>query len=1085
MFLSSFDLFEDFVDIPIEEIIKVSGGNANFWKNDEIILEVLTAIYDFHTNSNDTKTIPMKMKVSSDDVDEVEFELGRRSIRRSIKDQSQKVSPEMMYINPQSVKRKRFHSSQREWAKDSNKKGSKMNKRSNSERREQLDGSAYRQNQFGEDCDDGQLTENQREAFSRKTERYNQQLLSKSSKRVKSQKMKRNDTIEIVKKHIPRKVKEDLRKASISKISKLNKNRSRKKSSKKAFSVNFSAQRRNKSKRKRSRRSKRESSIKPMQKPMDVEIDPISKQDVKRVKNWLLDHLFCSSITNFKTLHAKAKNGGFIFDLINKTERKAVLKGKNVSKATCIKVNYRKIMDHLRQYEKFNPRYFNAAYYLINGHYEVFWGLLYDIYCYYNNKVSKYDRRYSKNSLRVSRSIVEPKEMRRTYDSRSKSPELDGFDEERSKRLEVKKQSKSKEDMLFFKNYSQSSKYLDVSMNSHVTSKRNISHLHGSKSKKDNPQLMTLSSLIEEQNKNPVEHDTYSVSNNPRGYLLNNKYSNENFPKERVGSKDKEPRKLKRNKSRGGNSYMKSFIKKKKERHRMSSRGSRIDLSSGSFLVERRTNNSRFVDLEVEKDSVSNLGTRSGKIDYQNLAKLESNVKKWLKTLGFNFMGNKHLFDDPLRNGYILCLLASRVYECNISGVCKKPKTIRECMKNVETAFIILRDNKEDYPYDLLWKSENVVQGDPAVIWPLLQGLKTVYNKVHPVSGGKSDKISSKNIDKLPYTLKEIELLQDSLLLWFISLGLFNQDQLFPANFEEVMMRVNDGLLLVRLVETVLNKKIKGIHWRPNGRSNCIHNIRKALDELKNCKRMSRRFLWKVEKIYERDFFTCLGLFEDIHIFGSGLPRRRDPDYFKNGPYIVKLKSVNKMNNDPLGNPEARLQSQIGSTFTYKQNANPLNYFTNRTNNNLAPAASNFSTNDIKNLKSELIVVNNSKSEIPKKNQNFDSVGDFKSEMNFSALNQNKSKKGGSRAHLSAYNGKKEIPVMLDTFAKTDTFSTSAIDLITTEDLENYASGNDDSEPLDFNSIKKVIRLLVYLDMPKIIERETWDSSTWTQFSDG
>lgn len=50
---------------------------------------------------------------------------------------------------------------------------------------------------------------------------------------------------------------------------------------------------------------------------------------------------------------------------------------------------------------------------------------------------------------------------------------------------------------------------------------------------------------------------------------------------------------------------------------------------------------------------------------------------------------------------------------------------------------------------------------------------------------------------------------------------------------------------------------------------------------------MSRKWIWRCDKIYERDFFSCLGLLEDLHRFADGLPRRSDQNYFKDGPYIV------------------------------------------------------------------------------------------------------------------------------------------------------------------------------------------------------
>lgn len=74
---------------------------------------------------------------------------------------------------------------------------------------------------------------------------------------------------------------------------------------------------------------------------------------------------------------------------------------------------------------------------------------------------------------------------------------------------------------------------------------------------------------------------------------------------------------------------------------------------------------------------------------------------------------------------------------------------------------------------------------------------------------------------------------------------------------------------------------------RPISRSNCIFNIRKCLDLLKNQKRMSRKWLWRCDKIYERDFMSCIGLLEDLHRFADGLPKRSEKNYYKDGPYIV------------------------------------------------------------------------------------------------------------------------------------------------------------------------------------------------------
>ena len=51
-------------------------------------------------------------------------------------------------------------------------------------------------------------------------------------------------------------------------------------------------------------------------------------------------------------------------------------------------------MKYLRKIEKFNPRYLYSKDYLKEGNHNVFWGFLNDLWCYYHNKVSPYDRRF-------------------------------------------------------------------------------------------------------------------------------------------------------------------------------------------------------------------------------------------------------------------------------------------------------------------------------------------------------------------------------------------------------------------------------------------------------------------------------------------------------------------------------------------------------------------------------------------------------------------------------------------------------------------------------------------------------------------
>ena len=261
-----------------------------------------------------------------------------------------------------------------------------------------------------------QLDDDQRRDYAKKMRFNNKKILGQGVKRSTSRERAKpklalgdvDNTIKMASKHLSTQAKKKMRNFSISKISRLSSNRGHRRptslsrrpksamrSSSRPRSNRSTAPKKSKHPKIQNQKNTKKSIISNIQKPMDVVIDPITSQQVEKIKTWLLDHLFCHSMTNFRTLHLKSKNGAFIFDLINKIQRKKVLKGKSVKTPTGIKVTYAKIMDYLKQFEKFNPRYLGASYYLINGHYDVFWGFLEDVYFFSVNKISKMDKRYN------------------------------------------------------------------------------------------------------------------------------------------------------------------------------------------------------------------------------------------------------------------------------------------------------------------------------------------------------------------------------------------------------------------------------------------------------------------------------------------------------------------------------------------------------------------------------------------------------------------------------------------------------------------------------------------------------------------
>ena len=110
--------------------------------------------------------------------------------------------------------------------------------------------------------------------------------------------------------------------------------------------------------------------------------------------------------------------------------------------------------------------------------------------------------------------------------------------------------------------------------------------------------------------------------------------------------------------------------------------------------------------------------------------------------------------------------------------------------------------------------------------------------------------------------------LGNCVLKWINALGVLKQvksTKRFNFNtFQEILVKMNDGLILARVVETVLGIQLKGIFEYPYSELKCLMNIKKALDALKLEKEMPKQFLYNAENIYSMDFDTCLGLLEQI-----------------------------------------------------------------------------------------------------------------------------------------------------------------------------------------------------------------------------
>ena len=78
----------------------------------------------------------------------------------------------------------------------------------------------------------------------------------------------------------------------------------------------------------------------------------------------------------------------------------------------------------------------------------------------------------------------------------------------------------------------------------------------------------------------------------------------------------------------------------------------------------------------------------------------------------------------------MLCLVVSRIKKAPLGKIYKSPKSIGECRFNLEKALNILRENKgSEFPLVLLWKTNDILEGNDNIIWGIYYYIKKEFEK--------------------------------------------------------------------------------------------------------------------------------------------------------------------------------------------------------------------------------------------------------------------------------------------------------------------------------------------------------------------
>jgi hypothetical protein len=374
----------------------------------------------------------------------------------------------------------------------------------------------------------------------------------------------------------------------------------------------------------------------------------------------------------------------------------------------------------------------------------------------------------------------------------------------------------------------------------------------------------------------------------------------------------------------------------------------------------------------------------------------------------------------------------------------------KKCANNIESALNVIRAANSPIPYELLWQGDEILKGNPSVTWQLFSSLKYLHMTGAATDSGvninKAANLSSINMKTLPYTETQIANLSKSLLGWLISLGVFNTDLRLPSSFEDVIEQVSQGAVLSKVIFKVTGQVLRGIHVKPRSRPNYVFNVSKCLDFLKTVPNMSRKFLWKTEDIVNCQKLPIIGLLEDIHLLADGQPQRKDPNYFIDGPYIkeVDLAGLLTRQNRPSEEDNSRMHSEMGVHHSSEEN----HHLRNLNQFKLPKSEQRKAPTD-----EEILHIINSKT--------------HSSKLDSRQLGEPKTLQQIMNERPCEF----EIQPLNNTFGAVNN--------------QGEPRPEADNQGPNFEQIKRVIRLLLTLNLPKVVERESWNSSVWTLFSDG
>lgn len=167
---------------------------------------------------------------------------------------------------------------------------------------------------------------------------------------------------------------------------------------------------------------------------------------------------------------------------------------------------------------------------------------------------------------------------------------------------------------------------------------------------------------------------------------------------------------------------------------------------------------------------------------------------------------DKVLFEDPIRNGLLLCHLVNRVFNASLRRVCVRPKTYGECLENFYKASECLKDiGQVELGSSLQESVEEIMKGRYEIVFSLINSVDKAINSLETptkvdnhASSGRFEDLS--HMDDRPDDKKDDSSKQEGIVRWLESLKLLPKGS---AQWADVVMKIRAESLLVQVVERV------------------------------------------------------------------------------------------------------------------------------------------------------------------------------------------------------------------------------------------------------------------------------------------